>query len=226
MNVTWTAISGTSDMGITTTILLDNVSYPQVTAINDTRTAQYIHNLTIPQMRLPGSTSYSCAVSNNKPSAAKAVVTLIGNGTCYCWYFHSYDIIMSTGFLVFPTRFMSNILFFSTIDITNSMHISISSDTTNIEAGDSVTFTCSAMFQSANDVQDIPLYTWRGPAENGIGQDSSLTLSDITLSQAGNYSCTSTLDTSSITTVVNVVLQSKSDSYDHYLIMAIFLMTL
>ena len=83
-NVTWTmtaAGSGGSDMTTPTTVLLDEVNNPQVTVLQDALTAQYIHKMTIAQMELSESMSqYGCVVSNNKPSSAKSVITLFGNG--------------------------------------------------------------------------------------------------------------------------------------------------
>ena len=82
-NVTWTmttaqAGSSDNDMITPTTVLLNEVDNPQVTVLDDAHNAQYIHNIAV--MEPSDSFHYSCSVSNNKPSSAKSVITLVGNG--------------------------------------------------------------------------------------------------------------------------------------------------
>ena len=88
--------------------------------------------------------------------------------------------------------------------MTNSILISITSDTSRIEVGGFVNFTCLAT--NKNDEQLIPLYRWMGPDISDYS-GSVLLLRDLTFSHSGNYMCTATFTTISITTFVDVVFQ-------------------
>ena len=90
--------------------------------------------------------------------------------------------------------------------VTNSMLISITSNTSRIEIGGFVNFTCLATKKT--DEQSIPLYRWTGPDISDYS-GSVLLLRNLTFSHAGKYVCTATLTTLSITTFVDVVFQSK-----------------
>ena len=90
-----------------------------------------------------------------------------------------------------------------------------SSPSSPIVAGDSLTLTCSVTLPAG--VTGTPDFQWEGPgvttpaAPTTSGQEVSsvLTLSAIATSQAGQYSCTATLSGSSVSTALNVTVQSK-----------------
>ena len=90
--------------------------------------------------------------------------------------------------------------------MTNSMLISITSNASRIEVGGFVNFSCLAT-KKTNE-QSVPLYRWTGPDISDYS-GSVLLLRDLTFSLAGNYMCTATFTTISITTFVDVVFQSK-----------------
>ena len=86
-------------------------------------------------------------------------------------------------------------------------------------AGESVTLTCSVTLP--NGVNGTPLFQWEGPGgvtltpadstTSGGTVSSDLTLSEISTSQAGQYTCTATLS-GSISTSTTITVQSKPGS--------------
>ena len=91
-----------------------------------------------------------------------------------------------------------------------------SSPSSPIMVGDSVTLTCSVTLPAG--VTGTPDFQWEGPgvtptpaAPTTSGQEvfSVLTFSGIATSQTGQYSCNATLRDSSISTALNVTVQSK-----------------
>ena len=83
-------------------------------------------------------------------------------------------------------------------------------------AGDSVTLTCSVTLPTG--VTGTPDFQWEGPALIPMSYDpstreqmvsSGLTLSDITTSQAGLYTCNATLNETSISASLTVAVHSK-----------------
>ena len=81
-------------------------------------------------------------------------------------------------------------------------------------AGDTVTLTCSVTLPSG--VTGTPVFQWEGPGvtptpadptTSGVMVSSELTLSEISISQAGLYTCTATLS-GSITTSTIITVQS------------------
>ena len=99
----------------------------------------------------------------------------------------------------------------SATDITDLMKISISSDTSNVIAGGVVTFNCSATATSTDSIQ----YEWSGPrVDDGSHTEESghsiFMLSSTFLSDAGDiYECRSFTDDQTISTAVNIHLQSN-----------------
>ena len=97
----------------------------------------------------------------------------------------------------------------SATDITDLMKISISSDTSNVIAGGVVTFNCSAT--STVSIQ----YEWSGPrVDDGSHTEESghsiFMLSSTFLSDAGDiYECRAFTDDQTISTAVNIHLQSN-----------------
>lgn len=79
-------------------------------------------------------------------------------------------------------------------------------------AGDTVTFNCSVTLPSGT-----PDFHWEGPGVIPTpatpitnGQVSSiLTISTISTSQAGEYTCTATINGSSVSNTITVTVQSK-----------------
>ena len=90
-----------------------------------------------------------------------------------------------------------------------------SSPSSPIMAGDSLTLTCSVTLPAG--VTGTPDFQWEGPGvtptpagptTSGQEMSSVLTLSAIATSQAGQYSCTATLN-GSVSTNLTVTVQSK-----------------
>ena len=71
-NVTWTR--GNDEVNLILVDLLDNA---QVTVLENAITAQYSHTLNVTGTDLPA--VYGCSVSNNKPSSAKAIASIVIN---------------------------------------------------------------------------------------------------------------------------------------------------
>ena len=100
------------------------------------------------------------------------------------------------------------------IDITDLMKISISSDTSNVRAGGVVTFNCSATIPSETSTDSIQ-YEWSGPrVDDGSHTEESghsiFMLSSTFLSDAGDiYECRAFTDDQTISTAVNIHLQSN-----------------
>ena len=100
----------------------------------------------------------------------------------------------------------------SATDITDLMKISISSDTSNVIAGGVVTFT--ATIASATSTDSIQ-YEWSGPrVDDGSHTEESghsiFMLSSTFLSDAGDiYECKAFTDDQTISTAVNIHLQSN-----------------
>ena len=99
---------------------------------------------------------------------------------------------------------------------TISLTSSLSSPSSPIVAGDSVTLTCSVTLPAG--LTGTPDFQWEGPGvtptpaapiTSGQEVSSVLTLSAIATSQAGQYSCTATLSGSSVSTALTVTVQSK-----------------
>ena len=99
----------------------------------------------------------------------------------------------------------------SATDITDLMKISISSDTSNVVAGGVVTFNCSATIPSATSTDSIQ-YEWSGPRvdDDSHTEESIFILSSTFLSDAGDiYECRAFTDDQTISTAVNIHLQSN-----------------
>ena len=102
----------------------------------------------------------------------------------------------------------------SATDITDLMKISISSDTSNVIAGGVVTFNCSAKIPSETSTDSIQ-YEWSGPrVDDGSHTEESghsiFMLSSTFLSDAGDiYECRAFTDDQTISTAVNIHLQSN-----------------
>ena len=100
----------------------------------------------------------------------------------------------------------------SATDITDLMKISISSDTAI--AGGVVTFNCSATIPSATSTDSIQ-YEWSGPRVDDDSHTeesghSIFMLSSTFLSDAGDiYECRAFTDDQTISTAVNIHLQSN-----------------
>ena len=107
---------------------------------------------------------------------------------------------------------------FSTVSATISL---ISSPSFSVVAGESVTLTCSVTLPDG--VTGTPGFQWEGPGgvtltpadstTSGQTVSSDLTLSEISTSQAGQYTCTATLY-SSITRSTIITVQSKLPTAD------------
>ena len=91
-----------------------------------------------------------------------------------------------------------------------------SSPSSPIMAGENVTLTCSVTLPSG--VSGTPDFQWEGPGlfyspadltTSGQMVSSDLILSEITTSQAGQYTCTATLN-ESISTSIFITVLSKS----------------
>ena len=96
--------------------------------------------------------------------------------------------------------------------------ISLTASSPSIIAGDTVTLTCSVTLPSG--VNGAPVFQWEGPGVTPTPADSTtsegivsseLTLSEISTSQAGLYTCTATLGGSNTTSTI-ITVQSKLDS--------------
>ena len=89
-------------------------------------------------------------------------------------------------------------------------------------AGESITLTCSVTIPY--ELNGIPEFQWEGPGEtpdpaasSTIGQEvtSQLTLSAIRTSQAGQYTCTASLDKFDRSNSTVVSVQSKDINHVH-----------
>ena len=105
--------------------------------------------------------------------------------------------------------------------LTDPLMSSLSPSTSSPMAGDSVSLTCSVTLPGT--VSGSPVFQWAGPgdtptpaASSASGQvvTSTLTLSAVRTSQAGQYTCTASLEGSIVSSAVDVTVQSKS-SYHH-----------
>ena len=81
-----------------------------------------------------------------------------------------------------------------------------SSPSSPVMAGDNITLTCSVTLPTG--VTGTPDIQWEGPGVSGQMVSSDLTLSEITTSQAGQYTCTATLS-GSVSNSVNITVRSK-----------------
>ena len=94
--------------------------------------------------------------------------------------------------------------------------ISLSPSPSSPAAGESVSLTCSVTLPGT--VSGSPVFQWAGPgdtptpaASSTSGQvvTSTLTLSAVRTSQAGQYTCTASLEGSTVTSAVDITVQSK-----------------
>ena len=99
--------------------------------------------------------------------------------------------------------------------------ISLSSSTSSPMAGESVSLTCSVTLHGA--VNSTPVFQWAGPGDtptpaapttSGQVVNSTLTLRAVKISQAGQYTCTASVEGPNRTVSiafrsVNITLQSK-----------------
>ena len=163
-----------------------------VSVLDNATTARYIHTLNVSGTKLPA--VYGCSVFNNKPSSAKVIVTIDDSGTIYDYIKY---------IMVASTELVAYVLSFHNTGTSNTKKISMSSSKSNLVAGESVNLTCTATFGSEDGVQ----YMWSGPAVNDSGSNRILSLHNIHLSEAGE--CSASLDNSSITAGIPVILQCK-----------------
>ena len=166
-------------------LLPDNGDNTHKAILENRQLGQYIHTLNVTKTATVVSGVYGCSVSNSKPSSAKALLNTAGIHLPY-----SYRILVHNLYIV-----------------AGISQISISSNTLTIVyvLGGSVTLTCSAVFLSENTSED---YVWSGPGVVGRNTKSGvLTLSDIWASQAGQYNCTATHSTLSISTTVDITVK-------------------
>ena len=100
-------------------------------------------------------------------------------------------------------------------DITEPATISLTPSSPTVMAGDSVTLTCSISLPSG--VTDTPVFQWEGPGVTPTPADptssggvvsSILTLTSVSTSEAGLYSCTASLR-GEISTNTIITVQSK-----------------
>ena len=94
--------------------------------------------------------------------------------------------------------------------------ISLSPSTSSPVAGESVSLTCSVTLPGA--VSGSPVFQWAGPGDtptpaapstSGQVATSTLTLSAVRTSQAGQYTCTASLEGSTVSSAVDITVQSK-----------------
>ena len=90
-----------------------------------------------------------------------------------------------------------------------------SSPSSPVMAGDTVILTCSVTLPPG--VTGTPDFQWEGPGVTPTPADpttsgqvvsSDLTISEIATSQAGQYTCTATLDETSVSTFVTITVES------------------
>ena len=97
-------------------------------------------------------------------------------------------------------------------DITEPATISLTPSSPTVMAGDSVTLTCSLSLPSG--VTDTPVFQWEGPGvtddptSSGGVVSSILTLTSVSTSEAGLYSCIASLR-GEISTNTIITIQSK-----------------
>ena len=105
-------------------------------------------------------------------------------------------------------------------DITEPATISLTPSSPTVMAGDSVTLTCSISLPSG--VTGTPVFQWEGPGVTPTPDDptssggvvsSILTLTSVSTSEAGLYSCTASLR-GEISTNTIITVQSKQISSD------------
>ena len=109
---------------------------------------------------------------------------------------------------------------------TDPLMSSLSSSTSTPMAGESVSLTCSVTLPGT--VSGSPVFQWVGPghtptpaAPSTSGQvvTSTLTLRAVRTSQAGQYTCTASLEGSTVSSTVNITVQGKSSChYDPHLL--------
>ena len=180
--VTWTRDSETVSGGTT---VLDNPV-----------TAQYIHTLNVTG-RLGG--QYQCTVSNSKPSSVTAEMIIVTGSHILTNYCHN-DLYR---------------VFVICLHI-DPLIIFLSPSTSSPMAGESVSLTCSVTLPGT--VSGSLVFQWAGPgdtptpaAPSNSGQvvTSTLTLSAVRTSQAGQYTCTASLEGSTVSSAVDITVQSK-----------------
>ena len=83
-------------------------------------------------------------------------------------------------------------------------------------AGRSVSLTCSVALPGT--VSGSPVFQWAGPGDtptlatptsSGQVVTSTLTLSAVRTSQAGQYTCTASVEGSTVSSMVDITVQSK-----------------
>ena len=164
-----------------------------MTVLDDPVTAQYTHTLSVTG-RLGG--EYQCNVSNSKPSSDTA------------------ELIIVTGSNILPSQSQCVMCCLPT----DPLIISVSLSTSSPMAGESVSLTCSVTLPGT--VSGSPVFQWAGPgdpltpaAPSASGQvvTSTLTLSAVRTSQAGQYTCTASVEGTTLTnsSAVDITVQSK-----------------
>ena len=166
--------------------------------LDDPVTAQYTHTLTVTE-RLGG--QYQFTVSNSKPSSVND------------------EMIIVTGSHILATHCHNDLYRVFVICLyADPLMISLSPSTSSLTAGKSVSLTCSVTLPGS--VSGSPVFQWTGPGDTPIPASSSttdqvvpstLTLSAVRTSQAGQYTCTASLEGTTLAnnTAVNITVQSK-----------------
>ena len=187
--VTWTRGSET----------VSGEMFSSTTVLDDPVTAQYTHTLTVTG-RLGG--QYQCTVSNNKPSSVTA------------------ELIIVTGSHILTNHCRNDIYRVFVICLhTDPLIIFLSPSTSSPTAGESISLSCSVTLPGT--VSGSPVFQWAGPGDtptpaapstSGQVVTSTLTLSAVRTSQAGQYTCTASLEGSTVSSTVDITVQSECTS--------------
>ena len=123
---------------------------------------------------------------------------------------------MSPSVVEFNTQTLSLIVYYLLLNVEPATVSLTSSPSSPVMAGESVTLTCSVTLPDG--VTGTPDFQWEAPGgvtltpatptTSGGTVFSDLTLSEISTSQAGQYTCTATLS-GSITTSTTITVQSE-----------------
>ena len=167
-----------------------------MSVLDDPVTAQYTHTLTVTG-RLGG--QYQCTVSNSKPSTVNAIAQLSVEGSA-----HNNCVLQAP----YPYPDQCTMCCLSA----DSVMICLSPSTPSPMAGKSVSLNCSVTPPSME-------FQWEGPGDTltpanpSTSGHSILTLSAVKTSQAGEYTCTATVEGSAMNSTVNstvhVTVRSK-----------------
>ena len=85
--------------------------------------------------------------------------------------------------------------------------ITVTPSSSTVQVGDSVTLTCN--FTPPPEVTDTPVYEWSGPGVTDSKKEgNTLTLTNISTSDAGSYLCTVTLG-GSVSSGTNIIIEGK-----------------